>query len=107
MAKTIAHRVELYRPSSGTEGICFQEAWCSRCKRDALWNGTASDPDRVDDDKLCQLIARSMANRIDEPGYPQEWVRMQDGTPVCLAFEPLDKPERCAHTVDMFTGHQG
>jgi hypothetical protein len=37
----IARPVELYRPSSGTEGIDFQEAWCSKCKRDALWNGTA------------------------------------------------------------------
>jgi hypothetical protein len=103
----IARPVELYRPSSGTEGIDFQEAWCSKCKRDALWNGTAADPDRVSDADLCQIIARSMACRIDEPGYPQEWIRDQNGTPRCLAFEPIDKPERCQHTVDMFTGQRG
>jgi hypothetical protein len=40
-------------------------------------------------------------------GYPQEWIRDQNGTPRCLAFEPIDKPERCQHTVDMFTGQRG
>jgi hypothetical protein len=48
-----------------------------------------------------------MAFSIDEPGYPQEWIRDQDGAPRCLAFEPIDKPERCQHTVDMFTGQRG
>lgn len=107
MAETVAQAVRLYRPSTGTEGIGFMESWCSRCKRDALWNGTAQDPDRVGDDDLCQIIARSYAFTVDEPGYPQEWVVQQDGTPACLAFEAVDKPERCAHTVDMFTGQKG
>ena len=96
--------VRLYRPSSGSEGIDFQSAWCGECKHDKLWNGEAVDPDRVSQDDMCQIIGRSMAHSIDEPGYPQEWVRAQDGRPMCLAFERKGTPYRCLLTVDMFTG---
>lgn len=66
-----------YRPSNGTAGQSFIEAWCGCCKNDAHGD--------------CPIIARSMAFGVDEPEYPTEWV-WKDGQPVCTAFD--DRRER-------------
>lgn len=66
--------MELYRPTSGTEGDYFQSRYCDRCVND--------DPDN---DKFCDILGRTMALGEDDEGYPTEW-RWQDGKPVCIAF---------------------
>jgi hypothetical protein len=79
-----------YRPSNGTEGDIFMEAWCSRCQRDA--NGD------------CPILAATMALDVDDEAYPSEWI-VVDNDPMCTAFvaagEPLPTP-RCTRTADMF-----
>lgn len=75
--------VEPYRPSNGTEGEFFQEAWCYRCARD-----TEARP--------CSILTRTMAFNIEENGYPKEWIRdvgPWPGNPRCTAFrEPRARP---------------
>jgi hypothetical protein len=75
---------KLYRPSNGTEGDCFYEGWCSRCRRDAPFReGRWSES--------CQIVANSYAFEVNHPDYPKEWV-WKGGEPVCTAFEDVDQP---------------
>lgn len=64
-----------YRPSNGTEGMIFEDNYCSRCRND------------VRDD--CEILLRSMLFSIGDDQYPDEW-QWQDGDPACTAFEPKD-----------------
>lgn len=101
----MSQKIELYRPSNGSEGDGFFSTWCRNCARDkAMSEGKPLD--ECDDNEKCDLIARSMAFDVDEPGYPQEW-RYENGHPVCKAFVPLGQPippERDDRTADMFGG---
>jgi hypothetical protein len=99
-------KVRLYRPGSGTEGMCFYDAWCMKCKRDAHMN-SGKEWEKCEPHEICSIIADTLAYDIKHPKYPKEWIWDQDGTPRCLAFEPIGKPERCQNTVDMFTGQTG
>lgn len=73
-----------YRPSNGTEGECFFNHYCDHCIHD---NG---------DDKLCDIIAASMAFDIDDPEYPKEWIYEQENErlngihPVCTKYKYWD-----------------
>lgn len=62
-----------YRPSSGTEGGDFCDAWCKRCKRDTA-------------QLSCDILMRALAYPIDAPQYPKEWVRDASGAALCTAF---------------------
>lgn len=89
---------ERYMPSSGTEGMCFQDQWCSRCARDAELSGTKHIDDCGEDD-WCPIVAASYRDEA------VEWRELDSGECVCLAFveagtEP--PPPRCEHTSDMF-----
>lgn len=73
-----------YRPSNGTEGTSFVEGgWCNRCKADRAYR----------ENELtalgCDILARSLAFNVDDPGYPKEWV-WKGGEPVCTAFDDID-----------------
>lgn len=97
----VAVKWEPYRPSNGTEGDLFQEAWCVKCKRDQAYQDSGGN------EPGCPLIARSMAFDIGDPQYPKEWRRQVSdrvwpGTAECTAFEAIGAPERCKHTADMF-----
>lgn len=95
--------IRLYRPSNGTEGAWFWEAWCCRCQRDKAMREGA-DFDECDDNERCDIIANTMAFGIDEPSYPQEWRYDENGTPCCTAFVPAGDrvPERDEHTLPLF-----
>ena len=73
-----------YRPSNGTEGAIFDDAWCARCEHDAAW--------RRDESAVpCDILSRSLAYGINDPGYPIEWIEDdgpydQDTNPRCTAF---------------------
>lgn len=72
---------EPYRPSNGTEGQLFMEAWCSNCAIDANHN--------------CEILARSLAFDLNSPEYPKEWVRRANddewpGSARCTAFVPVN-----------------
>lgn len=89
-----------YRPSSGTEGMAFDEAWCEHCARDAAWR---EDPDAADG---CDILSRTFALDITDPEYPKEWVYRSDGMPCCTAFTTdTTKPVRCDKMIDMFETH--
>ena len=89
-----------YRPGSGTEGVCFDQAWCEHCTRDAEYR---NNQDNVDPAKGCQIIAGTFAFEITDPKYPKEWVYDKDGRPCCTAFTTdQKKPVRCGKTLDMF-----
>lgn len=86
-----------YRPGSGTEGMAFDDAWCSGCARDAKYRETDNGEDG------CKILSDSFVYEKTDPNYPKEWVYGHDGRPCCTAFttDP-DKPLRCDKTVDMF-----
>ncbi|WP_278983242.1 hypothetical protein [Sphingobium yanoikuyae] len=72
-----------YRPSNGTEGEIFMSQWCAKCTLDrGRREGDAFDG--------CEIIDLTMAYDIDDPSYPDAWVRDDDGTPHCLKFAPED-----------------
>src|SRR5690348_9141088 len=96
---------EKYRPSNGTEGELFMEAWCRNCARDKAMN-EGKDFDECDDNELCQIIADTFHYRVDDSRYPKEWKYGKDGQPCCTAFVPTDQPvpaPRCQKTTDMFS----
>lgn len=83
-----------YRPSNGTEGMGFMEAFCFQCERDR--------------DEDCQILANTFAYDVTDAEYPAEWVCDESGAR-CTAFvqegEPLPTP-RCTKTTDMFGAHK-
>ena len=78
-----------YRPSNGSEGELFYDAWCSGCKRDADFKVNLIGPPDG-----CLIIANTMAYRETDPNYPKEWVYGEDGQPKCTAFEAVDDPRK-------------
>lgn len=94
---------EPYRPSNGSEGMDFDDRWCSHCTRDAAFR---EDPDGADG---CPIYAKTFALDISHPDYPKEWIEDENG-PRCTAFttDP-SKPVRCEQTLDMFVSpaHRG
>lgn len=88
-----------YRPSTGTEGVCFDIAWCDKCARDAKYRAAGENADA---ELGCPLIANALAFQIDHPQYPKEWVYGDDGNPCCTAFTPELTPDRCDKTADLF-----
>jgi hypothetical protein len=76
-----------YRPSNGTEGMIFDDAYCSNCKRDAAWREDENSADP------CPLLSNSFAYNIGDPDYPTEWQYGPDGQPTCTAFEDKDAPD--------------
>ncbi|WP_299378473.1 hypothetical protein [uncultured Kiloniella sp.] len=87
-----------YRPSNGTEGDFFIDAWCVNCYRF----------DEEDGPFNCPIYERMMCHQIGEEGYPQELVWGETGQPLCQAFiHHLEVPEivesyRCEFTPDLF-----
>lgn len=70
-----------YRPSNGSEGEAFENAFCLRCKK-------YGDPDGVG---TCDILCAAMSRLEDHPNYPKEWVEDDTDTPPwnerCTAFE--------------------
>lgn len=95
---------EKYRPSNGTEGDFFFDAWCRNCQRDkAMREGI--DVFDCDDDERCEIIALTFALDVDDKDYPHQWQYGKDGQPCCTAFVPAGEPlplPRCTKTADIF-----
>lgn len=81
---------ERYRPSCGTEGECFQAAWCDKCERE-------------EHDEDCEILCNTYCYDVNDPEYPKEWIYGKHG-PECTAFIPIGDPipYRDDQTVDMF-----
>lgn len=81
-AEPVEKPPEQYRPSNGTEGMIFDEGWCSRCKKDEEYRRT--------EENGCPILAATMAYDIEDKEYPKEWIHDKDGNPCCTAFEPVE-----------------
>jgi len=95
---------EKYRPSNGAEGDWFMSRWCENCQRDrSIREGIPAD--QCEQDELCDIIVRTFIHDIEEPEYPVEWIRDDNG-PRCTAFVPVGEKVavRCDKTIDMFDG---
>jgi len=88
--------VEKYRPSNGTEGECFQGAWCSVCEHDRLFREDEKDP--------CSILGKTFIYNVSDDQYPKEWCYDDNGNAVCTAFvqEGKEIPYKCSKTGDMF-----
>ena len=84
-----------FRPSNGDHGEWFMGQFCFQCKRD----------DDEHEDYPCEILGRVLGLDIDDPDYPTEWIKDEDGSnPRCTAFEHVDdpdKPYRCEKTMEM------
>lgn len=60
---------KLYRPSNGSEGMDFEEAYCLKC----------------DYGQNCPIHDLTMIFNEDEDDYPNQW-RYVDKRPTCIAF---------------------
>ncbi len=90
-----------YRPSNGTEGAAFFEAFCAYCSRDAAFRDTGYDGDSA---LGCQILAATFRYEVNHPDYPKEWIEDERG-PRCTAYtEDPTCPVRCPHTPDLFHG---
>ena len=69
-----------YRPANGCEGVAFQEEFCFRCVKDALYRETDNGADG------CEILSRTYLYSVTDSLYPQEWVSDEVG-PRCTAFE--------------------
>ena len=57
-----------YKPSNGTEGLMFQDAYCDRCIFDAHYQDTQESGTG------CYLLRNSFVYEIDDSRYPTEWI---------------------------------
>lgn len=69
-----------FRPANGSEGESFKEAFCNRCMRER--------------DDCCHILTKSFCYRIDEEGYPPEWIFNTNGSPTCTAFEMVKTEDK-------------
>ena len=98
--------IRLYRPSNGTEGMCFFEGWCERCARDKEMS-EGKPFDECSDDEICSIIADSFAFDVTDERYPSEWIYDANGEPCCTAFIPAGEaipPPVDDKTLDLFGG---
>lgn len=93
-----------YRPSNGTEGHAFIEAFCCVCARSEHLQPTATG----DSPAGCPILDLTFLHDIDSPDYPAEWIE-DDGGPRCTHFVREGEPiptQRCRQTLDMFAPEQ-
>ena len=76
-------KIILYRPSSGSEGVWFEDKFCSKCTKQPINSN----------DGGCNILLHMMCYDTDEAEYPQE-VQLIGGIPTCLAFDSRAERER-------------
>lgn len=71
-----------FRPSNGSHGEWFITKFCVNCDREGYL--------RTGNDRglKCEILTASMIHKIDDPGYPKEWIE-DGGGPRCTAFVPV------------------
>jgi hypothetical protein len=73
-----------YRPSNGTEGMIFEDNYCSQCIHEK-WMHTQKDGD-----KQCDIYNRVQLFDFTDKEYPKEWIYDQNEKPTCTAFVKFD-----------------
>lgn len=73
-----------FRPSNGTEGEIFMDAFCYRCIHEK-WSHTQND-----NDAKCGILSATMIYDYKDEKYPSEWTFAENGYPVCTAWKHWD-----------------
>lgn len=87
-------RTRPYRPANGTEGMIFDDAWCSRCEHDRHWRETGDD---AESEALpCPILSSAFLFNIGDPEYPAQWIEDDvewptSSNPRCTAFQEIGK----------------
>ena len=63
-----------YRPTSGTEGICFEESFCHQCIHERWVHN--QDADREED--KCPIYSKMILLEVDDPEYPRPFEKDKD-----------------------------
>jgi len=72
--------MKLYRPSNGTEGMCFMDGWCAHCHYEQ-------------GGRECKVLMRTLIFDEYDDEYPREWC-YRDGVPVCTRFKEPEQGRR-------------
>lgn len=73
-----------FRPSNGTEGMIFTDAFCEHCIHEKFMHtGELGD-------KQCDIFNRSFLHDLDDPEYPDEFIFNAEGWPVCTNWVKWD-----------------
>lgn len=75
---------ESYRPSSGTEGMYFEDKFCSHCIHEKYCHSG------IEGDKSCEIMLNAFMYDQRDKEYPKEWVYDGDGKPTCTAHKHWD-----------------
>lgn len=75
------HAGESFRPSNGTEGMIFEEHFCSQCIH--------QNPDPTKN-KNCEVAMLAFCFDERDKEYPREWIFNADGWPVCTKWQKWD-----------------
>lgn len=75
---------ESFRPSNGTEGIIFHDAFCARCIHEKFMHTQCHG------DLQCDILNRSLLFDKAEKGYPIEMQYNNEGWPVCINWKQWD-----------------
>lgn len=88
--------IRKYRPSNGTEGCSFRNAWCEVCEHDRKFREEESEP--------CEILGLTFIYDAEDEKYPEQWIYDETGKPKCTAFvnEGDEIPYKCIKTLDLF-----
>ena len=75
-----------YRPTSGTEGICFEESFCHQCIHERWVHN--QDADREED--KCPIYSKMILLEVDDPEYPTELTYDENDKPTCTNWQKWD-----------------
>lgn len=71
---------DYYRPSSGMEGMAFEDRFCDRCEANReFWERYQQDD--VRGELMCPI------NRKAYEGQVEQWVYDENGEPMCTEFK--------------------
>ena len=73
-----------YRPSNGTEGMFFEDKFCSNCIHEKYCH-TGDE-----NDLQCKILINAFMYDQRDKEYPKEWVYDANGQPTCTAFKFWD-----------------
>lgn len=73
-----------YRPSNGTEGMCFDAMFCGCCIHEKFYHTQKHG------DKQCDIYSDAILYEIGETKYPKEWVYDENDNPICTAHVKFD-----------------
>jgi len=60
----------------------FMDRFCYQCVHDDEFQRTG--------DNGCETLAYTLVFKVDDEGYPKEWVRDDKGYPICTKFRRTD-----------------